>query len=84
MRVSLFSSLDTQERYKLILMLQEQTYKPSDIVIQKGQPVRNIFLIISGEVSFSKVSLEGTLTSFQTHKEGSVFGENWFVEPSEA
>lgn len=49
MNVGLFTCLDHEEMYKLVLMIKElPPFKADEVVIQKDDPVSRIYLIARG------------------------------------
>ena len=64
--------------------MKETRHKTDDVIIEKGTQVGKVFLVISGEVAMCRVSLEGSITAFQSFKEGTVFGEEWLITTNEA
>lgn len=78
MNVGLFTCLDHEEMYKLVLMIKElPPFKADEVVIQKDQPVSSLFLIARGEFSLCRKNLSGEITALQTFREGQFFDEEW-------
>lgn len=78
MNVGLFTCLDHEEMYKLVLMIKElPPFKADEVVIQKDQPVSSIYLISRGEFSLCRKNLSGEITALQTFREGQFFDEEW-------
>ena len=78
MNVSLFSCLDNEEMYKLILMIKElPPYKIDEVIIEKDDPVSRLYLVVKGEFSICRKNLSGEITALQTFREGQFFDEEW-------
>jgi CRP-like cAMP-binding protein len=83
MNVGLFTCLDNEEMYKLVLMIKElPPFKADEIIIQKDQPVSRIFLVTKGEFSLCRKNLSGEITALQTFREGQFFDEEWIKSKS--
>jgi signal-transduction protein with cAMP-binding, CBS, and nucleotidyltransferase domain len=49
MNVALFTCLDNDEMYKLILMVKElPPFKADQIIIEKDEPVSRLYLVMKG------------------------------------
>ncbi len=68
---SFFKTIDKSNLEKVIRFFQLNTYKKGQIVIRKGEPGGNFFIIVSGSVN---VLNEGGIT-ISTLEKGDVFGE---------
>jgi CRP-like cAMP-binding protein len=78
MNVALFSCLDNEEMYKLILMIKElPPYKMDEIIVEKEDPVSRLYLVLKGEFSLCRKNLSGEITALQTFREGQFFDEEW-------
>lgn len=66
-----FKSIDQKNLDKVIQFFRLKTYKNGDIVIRKGEPGGNFFIIVSGSVN---VLNDGGIT-ISTLTKGDVFGE---------
>jgi len=66
-----FRSIDKKNLDKVVQFFRIKTYKEGDIVIRKGEPGGNFFIIVSGSVN---VLNDGGIT-ISSLKKGDVFGE---------
>jgi CRP-like cAMP-binding protein len=83
MGVSLFHTLDKEEFYRLICLVRLlPPKKANELVLDKDDPVDRLFLVLRGEFLLCKKNLSNEIVSFQTYREGHVFGEAWLVRPT--
>ncbi len=70
--VSLFSSLDAEERAALLAVARLVQYAAHEAIVRQGQAAKSLFIIVRGEAS---VTLSGTDGAVATLRAGDVFGE---------
>ncbi len=70
-KFSIFQTLEDEEIRKLVPLLKLAAYKPGDFVIKKGDPGKNLYIIVSGSIQV--LGDEGVHIAFLG--KGEVFGE---------
>lgn len=74
-RTPLFGSLDEVERRAVADEMREATFDPSQVIFARGDPGREIYLVVSGRVRLSVLTAEGRELSFAHAEPGAIFGE---------
>src|SRR5262245_32122659 len=72
---TIFSGLDRGELDALLALAVRKRYKPRDVVLRKGDPALQIFLIVSGRLKAITAGGEGRRATLSIMGPGEVFGE---------
>jgi len=78
--LSFFSDLSPQELDIVLPLCKEIEGKAGDVLISEGQAVRNLYILLAGEVSVFKKQPDGTQTLLATVWKGDVLGELSFLQ----
>lgn len=72
---SLFSAFHADKSKELIEATLVHDYKPGELIFKQGDPSNCLYIILEGEVVFSKVLEGGKLQEISIAREGEMFGE---------
>lgn len=72
---SLFGALDAGDRMSIAQEMREVQFASGQVVFGRGDPGREIFLVMDGRVRLSVLTPEGRELSFAHAEKGQVFGE---------
>jgi glutaminase len=71
----LFANMSTEQIAELLPLLKRKTYRPGEILIQKGEQARELFFLARGSVSVFLNFPAGTRKRLATFSAGMAFGE---------
>jgi CRP/FNR family cyclic AMP-dependent transcriptional regulator len=74
-RTALFGSLDTQDRTVIVGRMRRVQFEPDQMIFSRGDPGRDLYLVLEGRIRLSVLSSEGRELSFAHAEPGHVFGE---------
>jgi len=74
-RTRLFKGLDAAQRGEVARLMREVTFTNGQVVFSRGEPGREVYLVIEGRVRLSVVTVEGRELAFHMAGPGDVFGE---------
>ncbi len=74
-RTSLFGALEDADRKAIAQEMRETSYDGGQSIFARGDPGRDIYLVMSGRVRLSVLTSEGRELSFAHAEPGQVFGE---------
>lgn len=74
-RNTLFRSLDAPQRAEVAKLMREVAFTAGQVIFSRGDPGREVFLVLDGRVRLSVVTVEGRELAFHMAGPGSVFGE---------
>jgi CRP/FNR family transcriptional regulator, cyclic AMP receptor protein len=74
-RTALFGSLEAQDRTDIAGRMRRVQFEPDQMIFSRGDPGREIYLVIEGRIRLSVLSSDGRELSFDHAGPGSVFGE---------
>jgi CRP/FNR family transcriptional regulator/CRP/FNR family cyclic AMP-dependent transcriptional regulator len=71
----LFGELSDQDRQRIVESCSRRRYSARQVVFNQGDPGREMFIVVSGQLKVSVTSLEGKELSFFIFHESDIFGE---------
>ena len=71
----LFAGLSPEDLTPIALDLRERTFKSGQLIFGRGDPGRNIYLVLEGRVRLSVVTADGRALAFSHAGRGDIFGE---------
>ena len=74
-RTPLFKGLDPAQRADVARLMREATFTSGQVIFSRGDPGREVFLVLDGKVRLSVVTVEGRELAFSMAGPGGVFGE---------
>ena len=74
-RSQLFSTLEWAERFDLARKMRDVVLGPGQVLFSRGDPGRDIYLVVHGRIRISVLSTDGRELSFAHAGPGDVFGE---------
>jgi CRP/FNR family transcriptional regulator, cyclic AMP receptor protein len=74
-RTALFGALDQQERAAILARMRRVQFDPDQIIFSRGDPGRDLYLVLSGRIRLSVLSSEGRELTFGHAGPGDIFGE---------
>ena len=74
-RTALFGTLDPQDRTDIAGRMRRVQFDPDQMIFSRGDPGREIYLVIEGRIRLSVLSSDGRELSFDHAGPGHVFGE---------
>lgn len=74
-RTPLFGSLDEQERTAVLGRMRRVQFEPDQMIFSRGDPGRDLYLVLEGRIRLSVLSSEGRELSFDHAGPGYIFGE---------
>jgi len=74
-RTALFGALDQQDRTDIAGRMRRVQFEPDQMIFSRGDPGRDIYLVIEGRIRLSVLSSDGRELSFDHAGPGHVFGE---------
>jgi CRP-like cAMP-binding protein len=74
-RAALFGSLDEQDRTAIVGRMRRVQFQPDQMIFSRGDPGRDLYLVLEGRIRLSVLSSEGRELSFDHAGPGNVFGE---------
>jgi CRP/FNR family transcriptional regulator, cyclic AMP receptor protein len=74
-RTALFGALDQQVRTDIAGRMRRVQFDPDQMIFSRGDPGRDIYLVIEGRIRLSVLSSDGRELSFDHAGPGHVFGE---------
>ena len=74
-RTALFGSLDEQVRKAIVARMRRVQFQPDQMIFSRGDPGRDIYLVLEGRIRLSVLSSEGRELSFDHAGPGNIFGE---------
>jgi CRP/FNR family transcriptional regulator, cyclic AMP receptor protein len=74
-RTSLFGSLAEADRATIAARMRRVQFDPEQMIFSRGDPGRDIFLVLEGRIRLSILSSDGRELSFAHAGPGSIFGE---------
>ena len=72
---SFFRGFDEHELRDIAPMLERHQYRPRQMIVQKGDPAEELYLLVHGEVSVLVDAPDGTMRRIATMGIGTCFGE---------
>jgi glutaminase len=76
----LLQNLAPQQIEQLASVMERRTFQPRELVVQRGQPASELFLLVQGELSVLTDTPDGRLRRLSTLAAGAAFGEPSMVE----
>jgi len=74
-RTALFGALEQQDRTDIAGRMRRVQFEPDQMIFSRGDPGRDIYLVIEGRIRLSVLSSDGRELSFDHAGPGHVFGE---------
>src|SRR5262249_15309890 len=74
-RTALFGSLDEGVRRAIVARMRRVQFQPEQMIFSRGDPCRDIYLVLEGRIRLSVLSSEGRELSFDHAGPGHGFGE---------
>lgn len=74
-RTALFCSLSETDRQAIAARMQRVQFEPNQTIFVRGDPGRNVYLVIEGRIRLSVLSGDGRELSLDHATPGSIFGE---------
>lgn len=74
-QTALFGMLDPHDRQSVVGEMREASYGAGEMIFGRGDPGRDIYLVVAGRVRLSVLTPEGRELSFAHAECGQVFGE---------
>lgn len=74
-RTPLFGALDNEGRAALVGRMRRVQFEPNQMIFSRGDPGRDLYLVLEGRIRLSVLSSEGRELSFDHAGPGYVFGE---------
>ena len=74
-RTALFGALDQQDRMDIAGRMRRVQFEPDQMIFSRGDPGRDIYMVIEGRIRLSVLSSDGRELSFDHAGPGHVFGE---------
>lgn len=74
-RTALFGSLEQEYRTAIVGRMRRVQFEPDQMIFSRGDPARDIYLVIQGRIRLSVLSTEGRELSFAHAGPGHIFGE---------
>jgi len=74
-RTALFGGLDDRERAEVAKAMREVSFAAGQLIFSRGDPGRDVYLVLDGKVRLSVVTVEGRELAFSMASPGSIFGE---------
>ena len=74
-RTDLFGALHEPDLLGVARQMRPANFVKGQMIFARGEPGRNIYLVVEGRVRFSVVSMEGRALSFNHAGKGELFGE---------
>ena len=74
-RTALFGSLDQQDRAAIVARMRRVQFEPDQMIFSRGDPGRDLYLVLEGRIRLSVLSSEGRELSFDHAGPGHGFGE---------
>jgi CRP-like cAMP-binding protein len=74
-KTALFGPLEETDRRAVAQEMRDTTYDAGQVIFGRGDPGRDIYLVVSGRVRLSVLTAEGRELSFAHAEQGQVFGE---------
>ncbi|MDX2307487.1 MAG: Crp/Fnr family transcriptional regulator [Hyphomicrobium sp.] len=74
-KTALFGGLDVPDRQSVVSEMREASFGAGEMVFGRGDPGRDIYLVVSGRVRLSVLTPEGRELSFAHAESGQIFGE---------
>lgn len=72
---AMFAPLDEADRRALLQEMREVNFDANQVIFTRGDPGRDVYLVVDGRVRLSVLTVEGRELSFAHAEPGSVFGE---------
>ena len=74
-RTALFGTLDQQDRTAIAGRMRRTQFDPDQMIFSRGDPGREIYLVVDGRVRLSVFATDGRALSFKHANPGDIFGE---------
>ena len=74
-RTDLFGGLDAQQRSDVAKAMRDVSFTAGQVIFSRGDPGRDVYLVLDGKVRISVVTVEGRELAFSMATFGSIFGE---------
>ncbi len=74
-KTALFGPLEDADRRAVAQEMREVSFDASQVVFARGDPGRDLYLVVSGRVRLSVLTAEGRELSFAHAEQGQIFGE---------
>jgi CRP/FNR family transcriptional regulator, cyclic AMP receptor protein len=74
-RTALFGSLSETDRAAIVGRMRKVHFQPDQMIFSRGDPGRDIYLVMEGRIRLSVLSSDGRELSFDHAGPGNVFGE---------
>lgn len=74
-KTTLFQGLDAAQRAEVARVMREAAFTAGQVIFSRGDPGREVYLVLDGRVRLSVVTVEGRELAFHMAGPGSVFGE---------
>ena len=74
-KTALFAALSPDDLSQVALELHERTFQAGQLIFARGDPGRDIYLVLDGRVRLSIMSADGRALAFSHASKGQVFGE---------
>jgi CRP-like cAMP-binding protein len=71
----LFGTLSQSDRLAVAQQMREAVFEPGQVIFARGDPGRDLHLVLEGRVRLSILSLDGRVLSFNHACAGQIFGE---------
>ncbi|MBI3186170.1 MAG: cyclic nucleotide-binding domain-containing protein [Myxococcales bacterium] len=78
--VAIFGGLEGRRLERVMDMLEEQSFRPGEIIFNEGELGRTMYVLREGEVEVLRTSVEGKRVPIVRLGPGEVFGEMTLVE----
>lgn len=74
-RSALFGLLDKEDRTAIVGRMRRVQFEPNQMIFSRGDPGRDLYLVLEGRIRLSVLTSEGRELSFDHSGPGHIFGE---------
>jgi len=74
-RSALFGLLDADDRAAVVRRMRRVQFEPNQMIFSRGDPGRDLYLVLEGRIRLSVLTSEGRELSFDHSGPGHIFGE---------
>jgi CRP-like cAMP-binding protein len=74
-KTPLFGDITEEERRDVARQMREASFSNGEVIFCRGDPCRDVYMIVDGKVRLSVMTIEGRELAFNLAGPGSVFGE---------
>jgi CRP/FNR family cyclic AMP-dependent transcriptional regulator len=74
-RSGLFGLLDKEDRAAVVRRMRRVQFEPNQMIFSRGDPGRDLYLVLEGRIRLSVLTSEGRELSFDHSGPGHIFGE---------